>query len=183
MRRVAGLILLWAATAWGGAGMFMAEMGVGAGLGGGAFFGTYALTRSLDEGWEFLIPTFAFMGGTGTGVYVAGEVFDGRSAHPWVSFAGAVGGASLGTAAGVIPGVLAAWASEGEAESEWAIFFGAVAGVTLGSAGGAWLYNAVKEPAAEGRSALPTATPAVSVLPRRPGEAGPTLVYGCAWAF
>lgn len=183
MRKAAVLVLLTAATAWGGAGMFLAEMGIGAGIGGGAFFGTYAFSVNLEEDWDFIVPSIAFMAGAGSGVYLAGELFDGRSGNPWTSLGVALGGAAVGTAVGATPGLLAAKGSGDEGRSEWAVFWGAVGGVAAGTAVSTSLYNLVKKPAAGGRSSLRLPTPAVSVLRRRPGENAPTLVYGCAWSF
>jgi hypothetical protein len=175
-------LILWAAASWAGAGMFLGEMGVGAAFGGAAFFTTYAFTNSMDDGWEFIVPGFAFMGGAGTGVYVVGELFDGRSAYPWGSFGAAVAGAALGTSAGVIPGLLAAKAGGGEKESYTAIAIGVTAGIIGGTAVGAWLYNAVKEPA-EGGARAPAIAPAPAALAQRRGEDGPTLTYGVSWSF
>jgi hypothetical protein len=182
MRRVAILLLVSAVTACGGAGTFLAEMGVGAGLGCGAFLGASVFTMTLDGGWEFAVPVFAFMGGAGYGVYIAGELLDGPSRNPGASFVAAVGGSALGTTVGVAPGILVAVASEGDTGAVPGIFFAVVGGVSLGAAASAWLYNAAKKAAAPGAGG-PTVAPTIAALPpRAPGEA-PTLTFGLAASF
>jgi hypothetical protein len=156
-------------------------MGVGAVLGCGAFAGTSAFATHLDDGWEFAVPAFAFMGGVGYGVYTAGELIDGRSGNPGASFVAAMGGAALGTTVGVVPGVLVAAAAEGEAGTIPGIFFGVAGGISLGTAASAWLYTVAKEPAAES-SAL-TVTPTIAALPPRARGEAPILTFGLAAAF
>ncbi|MGD8718492.1 MAG: hypothetical protein PVH29_06665 [Candidatus Zixiibacteriota bacterium] len=183
MRLLGAGLLLWATAAFAGAGMFLGEMGVGAAVGGASFFGTYAFTNSMDDGWQFIIPGCAFMAGAGSGVYLLGELVDGRSANPWASFGAALGGAALGTAVCTTPGILVAKGGGGENESYTAIAFGVTAGIIGGTAASAWLYNAVKKPAGGRGARAPMPTPTVAALAPRRGEGAPTITYGVAWSF
>jgi hypothetical protein len=163
--------------------MFLGEMGVGAALGGAAFYGAYSVSQGWGEGTDYVVAGCGFMGGAGSGVYLLGEMLDGRSANPWASLGAAMGGAALGTAVCTAPAMLLAKANDDENDSYVLVAIGVAAGVAGGTFTGAWFYNSVKERRGGGGARAPAFTPTVAVLAPRRGEDRPTLAYGVTWSF
>jgi hypothetical protein len=184
MRRVAILLLVSAAAARAGAGVYMLE--TAAGVAGGAAGVTVAAFTlgGLGEGRGMgnVAAGAALVGGSATAVWLVGEGLDGRSENRTASYLGALGGSALGAALGsAIIGPAANAVNDGDAAATAGFIIGAlVVGFVGPPVVSTVLYNSIKEPA--GAAGL-TVTPTIAALPpRAPGEA-PLLTFGLEASF
>jgi hypothetical protein len=184
MRRVAILLLVSAAAARAGAGVYMLE--TAAGVAGGAAGVTVAAFTlgGLGEGRGMgnVAAGAALVGGSATAVWLVGEGLDGPSENRTASYLGALGGSALGGLLGtvVVVACLPILSDGDEGAAAAAMFGGAIVAFVGPPVVSTVLYNSIKEPA--GAAGL-TVTPTIAALPpRAPGEA-PTLTFGLAASF
>jgi len=184
VRAVLTVVVLAAATAWAGAGVVMAELGLGlAGVVLGSVVPAGLTYFAFEDPDAAGVPLVATPGaGAALGVWLAGERWDGRSANRGLSFVGALAG---GEAANLAAVGCFSLAFRDDAR-EWTTYLWlslcAVTGVVGAPALATVGYNLVKKPAA-GHARAFSVTPALAALP--PVEAGepPTMTYGVAVTF
>jgi len=187
MRRVAILLLVSAAAARAGAGVYMLETAAGVAGGAAGFAVAHLTLGGVGEGHrvENAAAGVALVGGSATAVWLVGEGLDGPSENRTASFMGALGGSALGGLLGTVV-VIACLPiiNDGDEDAVGALIVGAFVVAFVGPpVVSTVLYNAVKEPSAAGGGGRVEVAPRIAALPpRAPGEA-PTWTFGLTAAF
>jgi hypothetical protein len=186
MRRAAILLLVSAATARAGGGVYVLETAAGVVGGAAGVAAAHFALGGVGEGRgvESAAAGVALVGGSATAVWLVGEGLDGRSENRSASYLGALGGSALGGVLGsaiLIPVALAV--DDGDDDAVGAFILGAFVVAFVGPPiMSTVVYNAVKEPEAPDVGGLTVAPTIAALPPRAPGEP-PTLTYGLSASF
>lgn len=186
MRRVAILLMVAAATARAGTGVYMLETAAGVAGGAAGFAAAHLALGGVGEGrgLENAAASVALVGGSATAVWLVGEALDGPSENRTASYLGALGGSALGGFLGSAILIPVAYAlDDGDEDAVGAFMLGAFVVAFVGPPiVSTVLYNVIKRPAPPEVGDLTVAPTIAALPPRAPGEA-PTLTFGLAAAF